>query len=105
MVLSWESYTNDMHVGAISIELRLPGCHSLKDKRKRLKPLLTGLHRQFNISAAETAQNDHHQLATIACVVVSNESSHVQQILSKIPSWIENRRPDIQIINDEIIML
>ena len=94
-----------MHVGAISLELRLPGCRSLKDKRRRLKPLLTGLHRHFNVSAAEVDQNDNHQLTTIACVVVSNDFRHVQQILSKIPPWIENRRPDIQIIDDEIILL
>ncbi len=94
-----------MHVGAISLELRLPGCRSLKDKRRRLKPLLTGLHRHFNVSAAEIDQNDNHQLTTIACVVVRNDTRHVQQLLSKIQPWIENRRPDIQIIDDEIIML
>ena len=94
-----------MRVGAISLELRLPGCHSLKDKRRRIKPLVAGLHRHFNVSAAEVAQNDNHQLTTIACVVVSNDARHVQQILAKIPSWIENRRPDVQIIDDEIIML
>lgn len=93
-----------MNIGAISLELRLPGCHSLKDKRRRLKPLLTGLHRQFNVSAAEIAQNDNHQLSTIACVVVSNNDRHVQQLLSKIPSWIENRHPDFQLIDDEIIL-
>jgi uncharacterized protein YlxP (DUF503 family) len=70
-----------------------------------LKPLLTGLHRHFNVSAAEVDQNDNHQLTTIACVVVSNDSRHVQQVLSKIQPWIESRRPDIQIIDDEIILL
>jgi uncharacterized protein YlxP (DUF503 family) len=94
-----------MHVGAISIELRLPGCHSLKDKRRRMKPLLAGLHRHFNVSAAEVAQNDNHQLTTIACAVVSNNSRHVQQILSKVPDWIEKRHPDFQLIDDEIILL
>jgi uncharacterized protein YlxP (DUF503 family) len=93
-----------MNVGAISLELRLPGCHSLKDKRRRLKPLLTSLHRHFNVSAAEIAQNDNHQLSTIACVVVSNDARHVQQLLAKIPSWIESRHPDLQLIDDEIIL-
>ncbi|MCJ7708279.1 MAG: DUF503 domain-containing protein, partial [Anaerolineales bacterium] len=46
-------YTGPMHVGALTLELRLPGCSSLKQKRSRLKPLLAALHREFNLSAAE----------------------------------------------------
>lgn len=93
-----------MNVGAIAIELRIPGCHSLKDKRRRLKPLIAGIHRQFNASAAEVAQNDNHQLSTIACAVVSNDNRHVQKILAKIPAWIEKHRPDIQVIDDQLIL-
>jgi len=91
-----------MHVVAIVIELHLPGCASLKQKRSRLKPLLNELHRKFNISAAEIDQLDNHQLSTIACVVVSNDGRHAQRVLSKIPSWIESRRPDVQIIDSSI---
>jgi hypothetical protein len=43
-------------------------------------------------------------LSTIACVVVSNDARHVQQLLSKIPAWIESRHPDLQLIDDEIIL-
>jgi uncharacterized protein YlxP (DUF503 family) len=91
-----------MHVVAILIEIHLPGCASLKQKRSRLKPLLNSLHREFNISAAEIDQHDHHQLSSIACVVVSNDGRHAQRVLSKIPSWIEAHRPDIQVIDSEI---
>jgi uncharacterized protein YlxP (DUF503 family) len=94
-----------MHVAALTIELRLPGCRSLKEKRNRLKPLLTRIHRHFNVSAAEIAQNDHWQFATIACVVVSNDQGHAQQVLDGIPSWIESHRPDLQIIDDNISLL
>ncbi len=91
-----------MHVCALMIELHLPGCASLKEKRSRLKPLLNALHREFNISAAEIDQQDHHQLSSIACVIVSNDGRHAQRVLSKIPPWIESRRPDIQVIDSEI---
>jgi uncharacterized protein YlxP (DUF503 family) len=91
-----------MHVCALMIELHLPGCASLKEKRSRLKPLLNALHREFNISAAEIDQQDRHQLSSIACVIVSNDGRHAQRVLSKIPSWIESRRPDVQVIDSEI---
>ena len=93
-----------MHVASIAIELRIPGSNSLKSKRSRLKPLLHGLHRQCNISAAEIDQLDSHSLATVACVVVSNDARHAQRLLAKIPSWIETHRPDIQVVDHEIEM-
>ncbi len=91
-----------MHVCALVIELHLPGCASLKQKRSRLKPLLNSLHREFNVSAAEIGQNDSHRMSSIACVVVSNDGRHAERVLSKIPSWIESRRPDVQIIDSRI---
>ena len=91
-----------MHIAALTIELRIPGCTSLKQKRSRLKPLLNSLHREFNISAAEVDQNDNHRMSSIACVIVSNDGRHAQRVLTKIPSWIESRRPDVQVIDSSI---
>ncbi|MGD8759128.1 MAG: DUF503 domain-containing protein [Anaerolineales bacterium] len=93
-----------MHVASITVELRIPGSASLKSKRGRIKPLLNGLHRKFNISAAEIDHQDHHSLATVACVVVSNDARHAQRLLAKIPGWIETHRPDIQVLDHEIAM-
>jgi uncharacterized protein YlxP (DUF503 family) len=94
-----------MHVAAMTIELRLPGCRSLKEKRSRLKGLLANIHRHFNVSAAEIDLNDSWKSAIIACVVVSNDQAHVQRVLDGIPSFIESRRPDIQVVDDQIILL
>ncbi|MFQ5921822.1 MAG: DUF503 domain-containing protein, partial [Anaerolineales bacterium] len=65
-----------MHVHVLTLELHLPGCSSLKEKRGRLKPLLAALHRNFNVSAAEIDQQNSHRSAVIACVVVSNSDKH-----------------------------
>ncbi|OGO15611.1 MAG: hypothetical protein A2Z14_09935 [Chloroflexi bacterium RBG_16_48_8] len=94
-----------MHVVALTIELRLPDCRSLKEKRSRIKPLLSNIHRHFNVSAAEIDHNDSWQTAVIACVIVSNDQGHAQRVLDGIPSWVEARRPDLQVIDDQIIML
>jgi uncharacterized protein YlxP (DUF503 family) len=93
-----------MHVGTLTVELHLPGCDSLKQKRSRLKPLLARLHREFNISAAEVDHNDHHRAALIACAIVSNDVKHVQRVLEKIPEWIEKHRPDLQVVDHEITL-
>jgi uncharacterized protein YlxP (DUF503 family) len=94
-----------MHVAAITIEIRLPGCRSLKEKRSCLKGLLANIHRHFNVSAAEVDHNDSWKFAVIACVVVSNDQAHVQRVLDGIPPFIESRRPDVQVVDDQIIML
>ncbi|MFQ5942134.1 MAG: DUF503 domain-containing protein [Anaerolineales bacterium] len=91
-----------MHVQVLTLELHLPGCSSLKEKRSRLKPLLAALHKNFNVSAAEIEHQDSHRSAVIACVVVSNSNRHGNQVLSGIPAWTESRFPDIQIVDDHI---
>ncbi|TFH33710.1 MAG: DUF503 domain-containing protein [Anaerolineales bacterium] len=94
-----------MHIGTLTVELHLPGCNSLKQKRSLLKPLLSRLHREFNISAAEIDQHDHHRSAFIACAIVSNDVKHIQRVLEKIPDWIENHRPDLQVVDQQFTLL
>ena len=94
-----------MHVAVVTIELHLPGCSSLKEKRSKLKPLLSRLQREFNISTAELEQNDLHRSAVIACAVVGNNNRHLQKMLETIPKWIERHRPDIQVVDYQISLL
>ena len=91
-----------MHIVCLIIELHLAGCSSLKEKRGRLKPLLTQLHKRFNISAAEIDHQDLHRAATIACAVVTNREAHGHQLMAKIPDWIEAHRPDLEIVAHQI---
>ena len=94
-----------MSVGILTIQIILPGCLSLKEKRSRLKPLLFRLHREFNISAAEIDFQDQWQQAIIACTVVSNQKIFNQQVLQKVTGFIETHFNDMQILNQEIELL
>jgi uncharacterized protein len=91
-----------MPVGLLVVQLQLPGCGSLKEKRGRLKPLLARLHRQFNVSAAEMDQLDHWDEAVVACALVSNDAVHVQRSLQQVTHWIETSWLDVEVVNDEI---
>jgi hypothetical protein len=72
----------------------------LKDKRHVLKPLLTRLRREFNVSAAEVEYNDLWQTAEIALVTVANnDPGYVQRSLEKVVRWIETHRPDVQVVD------
>jgi uncharacterized protein len=91
-----------MSVGILTLQLHIPGCSSLKEKRGRLKPLLARLHKEFNISVAEVDHNDAWREASIACALVSNDREHSQQALQKVISWIEIYWPDVQIENEHL---
>jgi hypothetical protein len=91
-----------MIIGAAIIQLHLPVNGSLKGKRAALKPLLARLHKEFNISAAEIDQLDSWHDSTIAVVCVSNDSTQAEQVLNHAVQWIEQHRPDLQVVDWEI---
>jgi uncharacterized protein YlxP (DUF503 family) len=91
-----------MAVGVLTLQLQIPGCASLKEKRSRLKPFIARLHREFNISVAEVDSQDIWQQAVIACAMVSNDHVHIERALQHIAHWIEATWPDIIIFSEEI---
>ncbi|MCK5314574.1 MAG: DUF503 domain-containing protein [Anaerolineales bacterium] len=90
-----------MPIGLLTLHLQIPGCTSLKEKRRRLKPLLARLHREFNISVAEMDQNDAWGESVIACALVSNDHKHVQRSLQKVLHWVESSWPDVFVVSEE----
>ena len=91
-----------VHVAVVLIELDLPGCRTLKDKRSTLTSLLIAVRREFECSAAELDRLDDPGRSVIACAVVSNDGPHTQRHLQKIPGWIEHRRPDVEVVDFQL---
>ena len=91
-----------MSIGVLTIHLNLPGSSSLKEKRRRLKPLLHRLHKEFNITVAEIDYQDKWQEALIACALVSNDNGHTQRSLQKVVQWIEKSWPDVTLMDDKL---
>lgn len=91
-----------MTVGILTLHIYLPGCTSLKEKRRRIKPLLVRLHKEFNISVAEFDQMDVWNNATILCTLASNDHAHARRSLEKVISWIETSWPDVTVVNENL---
>lgn len=89
-------------VGLLTVHLHLPGCASLKEKRGRLKPLLSQLHKKFNISVAEMDRQDNWQEAVIACALVNSNTAQLQKSLQAVAKWVKGNWPDGQIIDEQI---
>ena len=80
-----------------TIKLHLPGCGSLKEKRSRLQPILSRLHKEFNVSVAEIGLQDVWQSAWIGCVLLSNDADHNARVLNKVVEFIEPHFPEVQV--------
>jgi hypothetical protein len=88
-----------MIVGACTIQLYLPGAHSLKDKRSVIRPLMNQLRRRFEVAAAEVDHQDLWQSAEIAIVTVANEAGHVYVILERAIHWIEDSYRQVEVVD------
>jgi uncharacterized protein len=89
-------------VGVLTIQLHLPGCRSLKEKRSIIKPFITRLRREFNVSAAEMDKQDAWQQAVIACGMMGNDAAHLERSLQAVARWVESNWPDGDVIEEKI---
>jgi hypothetical protein len=89
-------------IGVLTIHLHLSGCKSLKEKRSLIKPLVSRLHREFNVSAAEMDLQDAWQQAVLACGMVGNDAAHLERSLQTVVRWVEGNWPDGDVIDQKI---
>jgi uncharacterized protein YlxP (DUF503 family) len=83
-----------MVVGLLSIELHLPGSHSLKDKRMVLRGIKDRL-RKFNVAVAEVDYHDLWQRAGLGVVTISTTNAHADQELAAVVAEIERLEPGL----------
>jgi uncharacterized protein len=92
-------------LATLTIHLHIPACASLKEKRGRIKPLISRLRREFNISVAEVALQDRWQEAVIACAIIGSEHAPLESALQDVAKWVERNWPDGDIIEEKIEVL
>jgi uncharacterized protein YlxP (DUF503 family) len=85
-----------MHVGTLSVVLKLGEGNSLKDKRRVVRSLIDTARRRFNVSIAEVDDQDLLRTATIGVATVSNDSAHANSVLSKVLEFIQSH-PELDV--------
>jgi uncharacterized protein YlxP (DUF503 family) len=78
-----------MVIGVASWDLSLPGCRSLKEKRRVVKSLKEKLQHRFRVSVAETRYQDVWTRAELTAAVVATEGSQAHSILDKLDRFVE----------------
>ncbi len=94
-----------MSIGILTLHIYLPQIKSLKSKRSLIKPIISRLHKEFNLSVAEIGKLDNWKETIIACSIISNNKSHCEQVLQNVVSFFMNSWPDLYIISDNIELL
>ena len=92
-------------IATLTIHLHIPGCSSLKEKRGRIKPLISRLHREFNVSVAEMGLQDRWQETIIVCAMVGNDRRQLESALQTVARWLEGNWPDGDVIDQKIQVL
>jgi uncharacterized protein len=91
-----------MAAGILTLHITIPVCHSLKQKRARVQPVLARLHREFNVAAAETGLQDRHNEAVLQCAALSTDGGEVQSYLQKVADYFSYTWPDLEILQYRI---
>ncbi|MHB9032759.1 MAG: DUF503 domain-containing protein [Anaerolineae bacterium] len=94
-----------MVIGLCTLQLQIPAAQSLKDKRQVIKSVTARVRNQFNVSIAEIAQQDAHQLATLAVVCVSGEGAQVQSLLERTVQFIRTAHSELVLLDYETELL
>lgn len=71
-------------VALLTLELRIEGAHSLKDKRQVLRSLKDRLRAQFNVAVAELDHSDLWQRATLGVVSISDSRSYLDGLMQNV---------------------
>jgi uncharacterized protein YlxP (DUF503 family) len=71
-------------IGVLTLELRLDGSHSLKDKRHVVKGLKDRLRHKFNVAVAEIGYQDLWQRGLVSAVTVSADHAHAETVLQSV---------------------
>lgn len=96
-----------MKVLLMKITLRASWVHSLKEKRMVVKSIVQKLKNKFNLSVAEVADQDIHQIIVIGIAAVCGSSAQVDSTMENIINFAEVNT-DAEIINiqrDDIISI
>jgi len=94
-----------MSIGILTLDIYLPDCHSLKAKRRCIKPILARLQKEFNISVVEHDHHDVWQSCQFLITCAAREGAQAEKRLSQVIRFYESHWPDFPLTNEKIEIL
>jgi uncharacterized protein YlxP (DUF503 family) len=85
-------------IGWLEFDVLLGDVRSLKQKRSAIRPVIAELRRKFDVSAAETGDQDLHRRAGIGVGVVAADRNHVVDVLDAAERLVAGR-PELELLS------
>src|SRR6516225_11581065 len=71
-------------IAYLTLEIRIDGARSLKDKRQVVRSIKDGLRAHFNVSVAEVQASDAWQRATLGVVSISESRGYLEGLMRNV---------------------
>jgi uncharacterized protein YlxP (DUF503 family) len=71
-------------IAHLTLEIRIEGAHSLKDKRQVVRSVKDGLRTRFNVAVAELDPSDAWQRATLGIVSISSSRDYLDGLMRNV---------------------
>ncbi len=79
-----------MNIAAMTFTLHASFVHSLKEKRMIVKSLTAQLQNRFHVSAAETDEQDTHQIIVIGVAAIVPHNALADSLMEEISKFVED---------------
>jgi len=87
----------------LTVRLHAPWCRSLKDKRSEVKMLLSRLRGKFNVSAAETGEQDSLTLIELGVAAIAFSTAQADSVAETVAGFIQsNTEAEILSVEKEL---
>ena len=83
------------YVGILTIELRFPDAHSLKEKRHHLRSAKAQLQNRVGASVAEVDHHDVWQRARLTVSCVAREHRELERLLDDAERWLRGQEWEV----------
>src|SRR5215469_13059249 len=71
-------------IAHLTLEIRIEGAHSLKDKRQVVRSVKDGLRTRFNVAVAEIDASEAWQRATLGVVSISSSRDYLDGLMRNV---------------------
>lgn len=89
-----------MKIAVLTIRLYAPWVHSLKEKRMIVKSLLSKIRNKYQVSAAETEEQDVHQTIVIGVASIVPHNAQADSVMDEIIQFVE-QNTEAEIVKEE----
>ena len=92
-----------MLVAVLRLDLRIPACGSLKEKRHVIKTLSNGIRSTCHVAVAETGYQDLWQRTELGVAAVGSEGHHLKKVMHGVERFVE-RWAEVEIIDTDLTL-